>query len=125
MVQVTGIVCSLCACSTLISRYPLFIFTLIVFSLSLSVWQVHKADREIVLEAGKLNEYALKHAAPDLIADRGIVLEALKHNGYVPDYAAPELKVDRELKLEAVKQNGSALARSLKQNGHSPRQVGP
>ena len=48
---------------------------------------MHKADREIVLEAMKQNVNSLQYAVPELKADREFMLGAAKQNGYALTYA--------------------------------------
>ena len=53
-----------------------------------------KNNREIVMEAVKLDAYALQHASDELKSDREIVMEAVRQNRNALRYASEELKSD-------------------------------
>ena len=80
--------------------YPLFVATSII-SMNL--------NRELLIEAIRLDKRALNFANGSLKADRELVLEAVKNCGSAIEYASDTLRGERELVLEAVKNCGWAL----------------
>ena len=80
--------------------YPLFVATSII-SMNL--------NRELLIEAIRLDKRALNFANGSLKADRELVLEAVKNCGSAIEYASDALKADREVVFEAVKNDAYAL----------------
>ena len=68
-----------------------------------------KKDKEIVLEAVKLEGIVIEFADDSLKQDKEIVLEAVKSNGGAIQFADDNLKNDKEVVLEAIKNDGYAL----------------
>mmetsp|Transcript_13785 Transcript_13785/g.26298 ORF Transcript_13785/g.26298 Transcript_13785/m.26298 type:complete len:299 (-) Transcript_13785:38-934(-) len=68
-----------------------------------------KQDREVVLEAVRVNGLALQYAANDVREDRAFMLEVVQIDGQALKYASERFRADREVVLAAVRQNGAAL----------------
>jgi len=66
-------------------------------------------DKEVVLEAVKIQGFSLKNASDELKEDKDVVLEAVKQHGWSLEFASDKLKADKEIVLEAVKQNSFSL----------------
>ena len=54
-------------------------------------------DSEIIFEAVKQEEYALKHAAPEQTVGREVVLEAVRQDVDAPSHTAPKHKEESVL----------------------------
>ena len=64
------------------------------------------STKQEVLEAVRLNGYALCFASDELRNDREVVLAAVNQEGWALRHASEELQNDREMVLAAVKQWG-------------------
>jgi hypothetical protein len=67
------------------------------------------SDPEIIQEALNENGLVLQYLDYDQVTNKEIVLQAVKQNGLALQFASIERKEDKEIVLEAVKQNGLAL----------------
>eukprot|EP00977_Amphora_coffeiformis_P010945 scaffold2591_cov168-Amphora_coffeaeformis.AAC.1 len=83
-----------------------------------------RADAEIVLEAVKLDSYALHFAHPDPRSNRVIVSAAVQQNGRWLEFAADSLKMDIELVMLAVRTEPSAMQYVQNSVRHETRVVG-
>lgn len=69
----------------------------------------HREDRELILEAFKMDIAALCYASCNLTSDRKFMMDAIRKNGYALTFASKELRADREAVLTAVKTYSIAL----------------
>ena len=63
-------------------------------------------SRPFMLEAVKLDGWAIEYASEELKNDKEILMKAVQNNGNTIDEASDKLKNDRELVMEAVKTDG-------------------
>ena len=66
-------------------------------------------DREIELEAIKINPLNLEFVNESLKNDKKVVMDAVKNNALAIEYASDELKKTREIVLSVVENDGYAL----------------
>lgn len=68
-----------------------------------------KGDKELVLNAVKLDWHALQHASCDLQSDQDVVNAALAQSPLALQFAAENIKDNRDLVLELMKRDHEAL----------------
>lgn len=66
-------------------------------------------NEEVILEAVRLNGYALGYVPINLKNNKNIVLEAINQNGMAIEYASDDMKNDKEIAMAAVSKNGNAI----------------
>jgi hypothetical protein len=66
------------------------------------------SDKELMMEAVKVNGLNIQNVSESLVLDKDIVLESVKENGTAIKFV-PEFKDDIEIATEAVKSNGWSL----------------
>lgn len=65
-------------------------------------------DKELMLEAVKLDGQLLYYASPELRDDKEVVLSAVKNKGLIVKYASKRLRGDKEIGLTAINQDKRA-----------------
>ena len=63
-------------------------------------------NKEIILEAVKINGWALKYASPRLKDNKEVVMEAIKNDEFAVMFASDRLKNDRDIANECLSRDG-------------------
>jgi hypothetical protein len=69
-----------------------------------------KSDREIILEAVKINGEALAYASNSLKSDRSFILIAVSKNGRALEFVSNHLKSDKDVVQKAIRNYGEAFS---------------
>lgn len=66
------------------------------------------SDKELMLEAVKVDGQLLYYASKELRDDKDVVLAAVQNKGIIVKYASHRLRGDKDVALAAIKQNKKA-----------------
>ena len=85
-------------------------------------------DRDLMLEAVKIDGQSLYYASENLRDDKEVVLEAVKNKGLIYKYASLRLRNDKEIAITAIKQSSMVIpfiSESIKEDEEIKELISP